>query len=237
MFVEMGACNDMDIQIVSLNVGKPRTIVSSDGELTTGIYKSPAPEGPIRLTELNFEGDGQADLVHHGGADKAICVYAMEHYPYWERELGLRLAPGAFGENLTVLGMTENNVCIGDIYAIGDIRLQVTQPRQPCYKLAKKYDLKEMPLRVQNTGFTGFYLRVLQPGMFDCSQPFTLWRRHPAGITVDFANRIKHHDKQNLDAVRTLLAVPELSANWRALLEKRLAGDEPSADFRLQGRS
>ncbi|MEF3302877.1 MOSC domain-containing protein [Paenibacillus sp. GYB003] len=225
----------MTIEIVSLNVGKPQTFAYKGTDVATGIFKNPAPEGPVRLTALNFDGDGQADLVHHGGPDKAVCVYPYEHYSYWERELGRKLEFGAFGENLTVLGMTESRVCIGDIYASGDVRLQVTQPRQPCHKLAKKYDVPDLALRVQQTGYTGFYFRVLTPGLFDRTLGLTLERRHPAGLTVEFANTIKHHDKSNLEGVRALLAVEELSANWRASFQKRLDGDEPSSEERLNG--
>ncbi|WP_420799719.1 MOSC domain-containing protein [Paenibacillus mesophilus] len=225
----------MSIRIVSLNVGKPQSFIYKGTDVPTGIFKKPADEGPIALSALNFEGDGQADLVNHGGLDKAICVYSYEYYAYWEQELRRKLDYGAFGENLTVLGMTEDQVCIGDIYAIGNVRLRVTQPRQPCHKLAKKYDLPELPLLVQNTGYTGFYMRVLTPGLFDRTLPLTLERRHPHGITVAYANTIKHHDKHNLEGIQALLAVEELSRNWRVSFEKRLAGNEPSADERLKG--
>ncbi|TNJ62727.1 MOSC domain-containing protein [Paenibacillus hemerocallicola] len=225
----------VSISIVSLNVGKPQSFIYKGKEVPTGIFKKPADDGPIALTALNFEGDGQADPVNHGGLDKAICVYPYEHYSYWEKELGRKLDFGAFGENLTVLGLTEDRVCIGDIYAVGDVRLQVTQPRQPCHKLAKKYDLPELPVLVQNTGYTGFYLRVLAPGLFDRTLPLTLAERHPHGITVAYANQIKHHDKQNIEGIRAILAVRELSESWRASFEKRLSGNEPSADERLNG--
>ncbi|MDF2715278.1 MAG: hypothetical protein K0R28_2203 [Paenibacillus sp.] len=201
----------MSISIVSLNVGKPQSFIYKGKEVPTGIFKKPADDGPIVLTVLNFAGDGQADPVNHGGLDKAICVYPYEHYPYWEKELGRKLDFGAFG------------------------RLQVTQPRQPCHKLAKKYDLPELPALVQNTGYTGFYLRVLVPGLFDRALPLTLAERHPHGITVAYANRIKHHDKHNIEGIRAILAVGELSESWRASFEKRLSGNEPSADERLNG--
>lgn len=225
----------MDIRIVSLNVGKPQSVEFQGGTIETGIYKSPCQARAVPLTTLNFEGDGQADLVNHGGPDKAVCVYPYEHYDFWEREWGRRPEPGAFGENLTVLGMTEDLVCIGDIFAIGDVRLQISQPRQPCFKLGKKHGMPQLPLHVQNTGFTGYYFRVLRPGLFDLSLPMTLYERHPAGLTVAYANRIMHHDKGDIAGIRRLLAVPELSASWRATFEKRLAGNEPSSEKRLQG--
>ena len=226
----------MDIRIVSLNVGKPQSFVYKGADVQTGIFKQPAKQGPVLLTATNFAGDGQADLVHHGGPDKAVCVYPFEHYAYWEREWNRTLDYGAFGENLTVLGMTEDRVCIGDIYASGEVRLQVTQPRQPCHKLAKKYDIPDLAVRVQNTGYTGFYCRVLTPGPFDRTVPLTLERRHPLGVTVQYANTIKHHDKHNLEGVAALLAVEELSGSWRASFEKRIAGSEPSSDERLNGK-
>ncbi|RKN82123.1 MOSC domain-containing protein [Paenibacillus ginsengarvi] len=231
----IGGTFGLNIDIVSLNVGKPQTYVFQGKEVPTGIFKNPAPEGPVPLSAYNFAGDGQADLVHHGGLDKAVCVYSYEHYPYWEKQLGRKLAYGAFGENLTVRGLTEDAVCIGDIYAIGEVRLQVTQPRQPCFKLAKKYDVPDLPLLVQQTGYTGFYFRVLTPGLFDRTRPMRLERRHPAGLTVEYANTIKHHDKENREGIEALLAVEELSGNWRASFIKRIAGNEPSSDERLKG--
>lgn len=220
----------MEIRIVSLNVGKPQSYAYKGTDVSTAIFKRPASAGPVELTALNFAGDGQADLVHHGGPDKAVCVYPYEHYAHWERELGRKLEYGAFGENLTVLGLTEERVRIGDIYAIGGVRLQVSQPRQPCHKLAKKFDAPELPLLVQQTGFTGFYFRVLTPGSFDRTLPLTLERAHPHAVTVAFANTIKYRDKTDIRGIRALLAVEALSESWRASLQSRLAAVETSPE-------
>ncbi|MDF2723813.1 MAG: YflK [Paenibacillus sp.] len=215
------------MRVVSLNVGKPQPMHYEGGVIETGIGKEPAAAGLVALTATQLEGDGQADRINHGGPDKAVCVYAFEHYSYWERELHRKLAYGAFGENLTVLGLTEDQVCIGDIYSIGDVVLQVSQPRQPCHKLAKKYNLPDLPARVQQTGYTGFYFRVLQTGMLDRSLPFVLEQRHPLGITIDFANDVKYRDKRNRTAIQAMLANEALSESWRVSFQNRLTEDKP----------
>lgn len=222
------------MEIVSINVGKPITMTYEGKELATGIYKQPI-EGAIFLSSLNFVGDGQADLKYHGGVDKAVCVYSYEHYPFWEGELQRSLLFGAFGENLTVKGMTEDVVCIGDTFQLGKAVVQVTQPRQPCHKLAKRYDVPDLALTVQNVGFTGFYFRVLQEGHVSTADRPSLVKRHSAGVSVAFANQIMHHEKKNQDGIRQLLAVEELSTSWRKTLNNRLDGNEVDIKTRLNG--
>ncbi|WP_127588501.1 MOSC domain-containing protein [Paenibacillus koleovorans] len=210
------------MKIVSLNVGKPKPLTADEGSVLSGIWKTSVGTGPIRLTETGFHGDGQADLVYHGGPDKAICVYCYEHYPYWEQVMDKPLPHGAFGENLTVQGLTEREIRIGDIFECGPVRVQVSQPRQPCYKLGKRHDRTELPLLVLQTGYTGFYFRVLAAGMFDPTQPLQLVHPDPGGMTLEFANRIFYHDKSNMTGIRRILAVEALSEAWRTSLEKRL---------------
>ncbi|CAM5796719.1 MULTISPECIES: MOSC domain-containing protein [Brevibacillus] len=222
------------IKLVSLNVGKPERFFYQGKEVLTGMFKQPAAE-TLFLSAVNLTGDGQADLVHHGGPEKAVCVYAHEHYAYWEERLNRKLPYAAFGENLTVAGMLETNVCIGDTYQLGEAIVQVTQPRQPCHKLAKRYDLPQLALWVQETGYTGFYFRVLQEGNVSPASEITLIERHPAGITVAEANHIMHRDKNNREAAERILAVAELSENWRKTFQKRLNGDETDPAKRLYG--
>ncbi|AHV99423.1 MOSC domain-containing protein [Paenibacillus sabinae] len=151
------------MNIISLNVGMPVTTHYKGKPLETGIYKFPAV-GPVRLSADGLAGDGQADLVNHGGPDKAVCVYPSEHYAYWEEWLGKKLDCAAFGENLTTAGLLETEVCIGDIYEIGNALVQVSQPRYPCFKLSQKHGPADMPAQVLKTGFSGFYFRVLREG-------------------------------------------------------------------------
>jgi len=222
------------VEIVSLNVGKPVTITYAGRKLVSGIYKRPV-EAALYLAECNFTGDAQADLVHHGGREKAVCVYPVEHYPYWEKVLGQSLHKGAFGENLTVRGMLEEEVCIGDIYQLGEAVVQVSQPRQPCHKLAKRYDCKELPRRLEETGYTGYYFRVLREGWVGPNSSIKLLERHPHKLSVAFANRIMHHAKQDTTGIKRLLDVKELSASWQATLAKRLQGVQTDTKERLEG--
>ncbi|SEM63194.1 MOSC domain-containing protein [Paenibacillus sp. OV219] len=159
--------------------------------------------------------------MRHGGKDKAICIYAYEHYPFWDDLLGRPLPFGGFGENLTTCGLLEADVCIGDIYQLGSAIVQISQPRQPCFKLAARYQYPEMPLKVQETGYTGFYCRVLQRGKVFFNDNMILLQKHPLALTVAFANRVMHHDKDHLDDIERLLSVVELSGSWRSTLEKR----------------
>lgn len=221
-------------EIISINVGKPIQVQFNNKEISTGIFKRPSDE-PLFLSWLNFEGDGQADLVHHGGKEKAVCVYPYEHYPYWERELDRALEYSAFGENLTTRGLLETEVCIGDIFQLGEAVVQVSQPRQPCFKLSVKYGAPDMPLKVQDTGYTGFYFRVLQEGLVSRSDGLHIINRHPKAITVSYANQIIHHEKDNLEGIAKILEVDGLSDNWRKTFTKRLEGNETDTRERLTG--
>ncbi|WP_248924220.1 MOSC domain-containing protein [Paenibacillus hamazuiensis] len=222
------------VEILSINIGKPRKVPFKDKEVSTGIFKFPASES-LFLSRFNFEGDGQADLVHHGGKEKAVCVYPYEHYPYWEKELQRTLEYGAFGENLTIRGLLETDVCIGDVFQLGEAVVQVSQPRQPCYKLSVKYGAPDMPLKVQETGRTGFYFRVLKEGVVSGSGGLTRIFSHPKAITVSYANRIMHHEKDHIAGIHKILEVEELSVNWRATFLKRLEGIEANPRERLSG--
>lgn len=217
------------MEIISVNVGKPKTTVYNGKELVTGINKSPVSSA-LFLAKTNLEGDGQADLENHGGEDKALCVYCEEHYAYWADQMDKPLEYGAFGENLTVRGLLESEVCIGDKFKLGEAVVQVTQPRQPCHKLAGKHGDTELPLHVQNTGFSGYYFRVVKEGALPVRPRIRLMEKHPAGVSVEYANQIMHHKKEDIAGMQRILAVPELSASWRSSFEKRLARLEGIAD-------
>ncbi|MNH83949.1 6-N-hydroxylaminopurine resistance protein [compost metagenome] len=207
--------------ILSINVGTPQQMQYNNKQVLSGIYKKQVDE-PLYLSFLNLEGDGQADLKHHGGKDKALCVYAHEHYPYWESLLGRPLGLGAFGENLTIQGWVEKDICIGDIFKFGEATVQISQPRQPCYKLSARYGAPDIPVKMQDSGYTGFYFRVLEEGHVSCQGGLTRLTSHPQGITVAFANHIMHHDKENTEAIQRILEVDALSSSWRLTFEKRL---------------
>lgn len=229
----------------SIQVGQPRDLGTpgaadrDDRPWRTGFYKEPAT-GPLWLARTNLEGDGQADLRVHGGPDKAVCVYPAARYLYWEHALGIpALPPGAFGENFSVEGVLESDVCVGDVYRVGDATVQVSQPRGPCWKLARRWRVKDLAVRFQHTGFTGWYLRVLAEGTVQAGQHLTLVRRPHPEWTIARANQVKYHDRDDLAAARALAACETLGHSWRATLAARAAGDgdtgSANEDERLHG--
>ncbi|KKB74094.1 MULTISPECIES: MOSC domain-containing protein [Bacillus] len=210
-----------EYEISSIYVGSPEVCEFEGKKVETAIFKRPAGS-PVFLSRTNFDGDKQADLVHHGGADKAVCVYPADHYPYWENALGEKLPQAAFGENLSVKGLTEQDVCIGDIFKLGEALVQVSQPRQPCFKLAKKLNVKDMVLKVRDTGYSGFYFRVLEEGIVVPDSRLRFVSRDAHEITVAYANRLMYHDRNNQPAIRKILEVEALSESWRAAFIKQL---------------
>ena len=218
----------MNARLVSLNVGEPKPLAYRGKHVQSGFRKSPEPGG-LWLGETGLEGDGQADLENHGGPEKAVCVYPLEHYPYWQERLERPLEPGAFGENFSTEGLLESDVCIGDVYRVGGALVQVSQPRQPCYKMAARHGVKELALWVLETGFTGFYFRCLEPGEVRAGEGISLVRRARTPVSLAEANRVMHHDKRDVESIELLLAVPELAASWRRTFEKRLVGARANA--------
>ena len=173
---------------ISIEIGKP---------WRTGFFKKAVTE-PVWLGATNLAGDGQADLAHHGGPHKAVCVYPACHYPYWRQTLGMPdLCGGDFGENFTVEDLAESQVCIGDTWAIGDATVQVSQPRQPCWKLARRWDAKDLAVQVQQTGRTGWYFRVLVEGLVQAGMSLSLIERPHPRWTIATANQLMHHEKSN----------------------------------------
>jgi MOSC domain-containing protein YiiM len=200
--------------IESLNIGRPVKETFFGKEVMTGICKK-AVAGPVRLGMTGFEGDGVGDLKHHGGPDKAVCVYSTDHYTYWEKNLGTVLPPAPFGENFSVSNLDEAAVCIGDIFKAGTAVVQISQPRQPCSTLAARFGRNDMVKLVVDSGKTGFYFRVLEEGVVESGNALVLREKDRHGITVSFANRIYHHDRKNREGIEKVLAVGALSGSWR----------------------
>ncbi len=207
--------------VESLNIGLPKKEKFNGKEVLTGICKMPVT-GQVNLNKLGFEDDEVADLKHHGGNDKAVCVYSTDHYGYWEKILGIKLPPAAFGENLSISNLREDDVCIGDIFQIGTALVQISQPRQPSNTLALRYGRNDMLKLVIDCGYTGFYLRVLKEGIVERGSYLSLKERNHPHITVSFANHVYHHDKKNCEAIKEVLAVQALSVSWRQSFLKLL---------------
>ena len=221
----MSLDNDL-VDLIAVNVAQPEVIGTRRGKPVSSAIKKrrTVTDGTLTLTETNLDGDRQADLRVHGGPEKAVYAYPSEHLPRWNAELqpDEPFGPGTFGENLTTAGWLETEVRIGDVWAWGDARLQVCQPRYPCFKLAMATERPQVGKRMLETGRNGWYLRVLQPGEVPVAGPITVIERGPDDATV-------------LDAVRALLpgssrelterlaSVERLAASWRAMLLDHLS--------------
>lgn len=217
-----------DAKILSIQVGLPQEHGTEGAEnplerpWVSSIFKYPV-EGSVHVGKINIAGDKQADLTVHGGKEKAVMVYDVAHYDYWREALPhLEWVHGGFGENLTVDGLTENTVAIGDIYAVGDVRFEVTQPRFPCWKLARRWLQKDLTARVQQTGYTGWYYRVLEEGDIEAGMPITLLEKPHPEWTIIRATHVMRHYKEDLDATRDMMALPALAPSWRTWLEENI---------------
>lgn len=211
----------------SIQIGKPTSYGSEDAidsherPWTTGFFKIPI-QGPVFVRTTNLDGDGQADLENHGGIDKPVLAYSADHYRKWRRELGIPEMPfGAFGENLTIAGLSEESVYIGDIFGIEEARFEVSQPRQPCWKLARRWRMHKLPAMVVRNGRSGWYLRVLEPGRIEKQMPVTLVERPNPEWSVARANQILHHRTQDLALTLQLAGVPRLADSWVEELHDR----------------
>ena len=177
------------MQIISVNVGRPREVQWRERIVQTSIFKEPV-EGRVRVRRLNIDGDQQSDLTVHGGAEKAVYLYPSEHYAFWRNELPDAVLPwGAFGENLTSAGLTENDVRIGDRFAIGSAEFLVTQPRMPCFKLTIRFGRADMIKRFLRSGRSGFYLAVTKEGEIAAGDEISVISRQPGAMTIAEAVR------------------------------------------------
>ncbi len=214
-----------EIQLISVNVGIPRSIGSRRGHpVLSGIVKEPTREPALRLDPLNLAGDRQADLRVHGGPDKAVYAYPSEHLSQWNEELGVTFDVGTFGENLSTRGAVEDQVRIGDIWAWGDTLLQVAQPRSPCYKLAMITGRPDLLKRFIATGRTGWYLRVLQAGSVPTTGSIRVVEQSPHGVTVLHAHRATVPGALASAELDRLASVEALAASWRDMVREQLNG-------------
>ena len=223
--------NNSGIQLLSIQVGLPKTLGSPnasdtmDQEWTTGFFKETV-FSPVWVGTTNLAGDGQADLRVHGGPDKAINVYPFEHYAFWLAELDCKELPnGAFGVNFTVTGILETKACIGDIFELGDALVQISQPRQPCWKLSRRWRVQDLVARVVRTGKTGWYFRVLREGNIQAGAALALVERPYPEWTVATANNVMLHRKENYMDAQALADCPALSGSWKATLSRTTATD------------
>jgi MOSC domain-containing protein YiiM len=204
------------MHVVSVNVGRPREIVWGKKVVRTGIFKEPVA-GRRWLRRSNLEGDGQADLSVHGGLEKAVYAYPVENYDYWREQLtGQELPLGIFGENLTLAGLTEDAVYIGDELRIGTARLVVTQPRLPCYKLGIRFGDPAIVARFLAGQRPGFYLSVQQEGEIGAGDAVEWIHERRNKLTVVELFRLMTNKKTNLKLLKRTLRAGQLASTFRA---------------------
>ncbi len=200
----------------------------------TGMFKEEA-KGEVWLSKTGLAGDEVADKKNHGGPEKAVFAYPIKHYTFWKKELDIDIDMGAMGENFAVLEMDEFSVCIGDTYKMGDAVIQVSQPRQPCWKPARRFRIKDFALKIQNSGRTGWYFRVLQEGNVKAETDLELIERPYPEWTIQACNEVMHVYKDDLVLADRLLSCHLLAPNWKRTLEKRLRGQTSNIRKRVFG--
>ena len=215
----------MQAIIQSIQAGKIRSYRDSDGKTwESAIDKFPVV-GPVEVQTHGLVGDQQADLKHHGGIDKAVLAYSCDHFAQWQTEFpDWSVVAGCFGENLTIARQTEADVYIGDIFQIGSCQLQVSQPRQPCWKLARKNGIDKLAVRVQQLGWTGWYFRVLRTGVIQAGDSIELINRTDGNVSIQRANEIMYAKPRNPADDLALAKCPQLSIAWQEDLKKRSIG-------------
>jgi ferredoxin-NADP reductase/MOSC domain-containing protein YiiM len=210
-------------RLVSVNVGLPRDVRWQGRIVNTAIWKSPV-KGACMVRRLNIDGDGQADRAGHGGEHRAVFVYQLDSYRYWERHLGRSdFVHGQFGENFTVDGLADAEVCIGDRYRIGGALFEVTQPRVTCYRLGLRMDVPEMAALVVSHGRPGFYFRVLEEGAVEAGDDATKVASDAQGMTVTEINSLLYKPGHPRERLERALLIPELSEGWRRSFEALLS--------------
>ncbi len=226
------------VTLHSLQIGMPTEQPGIFGApaFSSGFIKRPVDEA-VWLSKNGLDGDGQGDSVHHGGPEKAVCAYPLYYYPSWSKTLARDMKPSAFGENFTLAGCTEESICIGDQFRIGEeVVVEVSQPRSPCWKLAQIYGVKDLAWQLQVTGFTGWYFRVVSEGLVRAGDPMLQTARPFERWTVSRVNQIVYDRDPNFHDLSDLSECRALSQGWRDKLRKRVERKlSPDEQARLRG--
>jgi ferredoxin-NADP reductase/MOSC domain-containing protein YiiM/ferredoxin len=216
-------------RLVSVNVGMPKNVQWRDKTVYTGIWKTPI-EGPVMVRRINIDGDGQGDLAGHGGEQRAVMVYQTESYDFWRTYLNRQdLKPGHFGENFTVSGLSDDEVCIGDRYQIGDAEFEVTQPRVTCFRVGLRLNEPEMPNLLVAQHRPGFYFRVITEGQVRAGDNVVRTRRGRHELSVAEVDALLYLPNRDIEQLRKAVDVPALSPGWQQSFTDMLAAHESSA--------
>ena len=213
--------NKRSYEVVQLSVGMPKPMKYQNQVVETA-FKKERVNGQVYLTYLNFDGDLQADQMNHGGPDKAVLGYSLEHYTYWKKQLDLELEPSAFGENITVRGLHEGLLCIGDVFELDGATIQVSQPRKPCFKVAASLGVKTLPALSEQTGYTGFYFRVLKEGIVTDKPRLILVERGEGGVSLAEINKVLYTRPLDVEALKKFTVIPAIAEKLRLTLLKKI---------------
>ena len=212
--------------IHSVNVGLPQEYSWMGQTIKTAIVKKPV-QGSVFMKKLNLEGDAQTDLRVHGGVSKAVYGYGLEHYAYWEAELNCAsLPPGSFGENLTIKGLKESEIQIGDQFSLGSAIIMATEPRKPCNKLAMRFEDPDMIERFLFSLRSGVYFSVIQEGAIQAGDAIACIHKEHHGITVTDIIRLDVIDRFDEEGLRTAVQLAALPQKWKRRFRNRLEGIE-----------
>ncbi len=210
-------------RLVSVNVGMPKDVQWRGKTVHTGIWKTPV-EGPVMVRRLNLDGDGQGDRAGHGGEQRAVMVYQAESYDFWKTYLGRDdLEPGHFGENFTITGLADDEVCIGDRYRIGEAEFEVTQPRVTCFRVGMRLHEPKMPNLLVSQHRPGFYFRVISEGVVRAGDDIVRTRRGRHELTVADVDALLYLPNRNNEQLRKAVDVPALSPGWQQSFRDMLA--------------
>jgi MOSC domain-containing protein YiiM len=213
----------MAMKLMSVNVGMPSMVEINGNQVITGIYKT-SQSGKVWLGKTNLVGDGQADLTVHGGEFQAAYSYPVEHYAHWEKVLGKsRLPYGTFGENFTVSGMLEDEVYVGDTFAIGDAIVEATMPRIPCFKFGNKIGKPDILHTFLTSGRSGFYHKVIQEGYVQAGDEIKRIAHDPNSITIRRALGLQKLEEGDIEALQHALGLKQLPPLLREVYQQRLS--------------
>jgi len=216
--------------LLSVNVGMPRNVPWQGKQVYTGIWKRPV-DGPAMVRRLNIDGDGQGDRTGHGGEQRAVLVYQLDSYRHWARHFGRDdLSYGNFGENLTVDGMPDDQVCIGDRYRIGEAEFEITQPRVTCYRVGMRLGEPELPALLVSHHRPGFYMRVITEGHIQAGAEIVKTRTGPGALSVADTDALLYLPGRDPAKLRTALDIPALSPGWQGSFRELLEAGDHIAD-------
>lgn len=216
-------------------MGDPDATVRIDKSWESGMFKKEV-EGNCWLGETGLEHDEVADTKNHGGPEKAVFAYPASHYSFWQKKLETdEIGVGAMGENLSLQEVDEFSICIGDTFEIGDAVIQVSQPRQPCWKPARRFRQIDLALQIQNSGRTGWYFRVLKEGYVSSESSLKLMERPFPQWSIAACNEVMHFNKHDFRQADDLASCSLLAPNWQRTLHKRLRGQNSSVGKRVFG--